>query len=142
MSTKAEQIAEAIQALLLAAPQTPAGTRVYRSRAVLDQELRGAVPAIAINKASDLLHSESVGQTRWLLTVEVAVLARGDDPDAAVDPTLEAVHGKMYADRTLGGLALDVTAGSAQYVRHADPPEACTVVREYRVLYQTTEAGL
>lgn len=142
MTTKAEQIVLAIEALLKAAPQTPAEDRVYRNRE--DPLLRDTSPAISLIKRSDTPQLPgATGRTQWLLLLELKVVgSNAAAPDSAVDATLEAIHSKLYTDRSLGGLAVDIVVGGVTYTQDGEIKEVCTAVREYSVTYQTAEESL
>jgi hypothetical protein len=79
----------------------------------------------------------------WSLTVRVAVIVRGAVPDQVADPIVESLHGKIMADLTLGGYAIDVQpqSGGASSLMEADQP-AGVISCDYLVRYRTSVTNL
>lgn len=140
MATKQEQILAAV-ATTLAATAGATG-RVYRSR----QEAfsRSESPAVVIEPGPDNSTPEPVSTCKidWTFTLVVAVYARGEVPDRTADPVVESIHSLLMADRSLGGLAMDL------WPTYRDPQfdkadlAAVWVVLSYRVRYRTSVTDL
>ena len=138
MSTIREQIVARIATTL--AGTTGVGTRIYRSRH--EAFARNEAPAIVIEPGADQCQAPAVSHRRldWTLSVTVAVYSRGSIPDQAADPTINSLHAKLMADRTLGGLALDILPVSVvPSFESSDLPSAwtvCTFTVRYRTLIE------
>ena len=107
MASKREQILAAIRSTLT--NTTGVGTRIYRSRVEAFQ--RNEAPALVIEPGSDSSNPEPVSTCKidWTLQVLIAVHTRGGAiPDQQADPIIVSLHSKLMADRTLGGLAMDL----------------------------------
>ena len=138
MSTIREQIIAQITTTL--AGTTGVSTRIYRSRH--EAFARNEAPAIVIEPGADQCQAPAVSHRRldWTLSVTVAVYSRGNIPDQAADPTINSLHAKLMADRTLGGLALDILPVSVvPSFESSDLPSAwtvCTFSVRYRTLVE------
>lgn len=107
--TKREEILRHIETLLKANGVVPAD-RVLRSQ--IDPVGEVKLPAISIRPGVDTPTSEMIyGPTDWSLNIRVSVVARGIVPDKTADPIVEAVTTKLMEDRSLGGLAMDLSVG-------------------------------
>jgi hypothetical protein len=137
--TKRERILQALVAAL--AGTTGVGNRIYRSR--VEPFTRNESPAIVIEPINDLAQQNTALPTLdWSLTVRVAIIVRGNVPDQLADPIVQSAHGKIVADLTLGGYAIDVQpAGVTFEMIEADQP-AGVVSLEYLVRYRTSVADL
>ncbi|MEI6032463.1 MAG: hypothetical protein WCQ20_15065 [Synechococcaceae cyanobacterium ELA739] len=136
MSSKREQIIAALATTL--AGTTGVSTRIYRSR--LEAFQRNEAPALVIEPGQDqaTIPAVSTRYIDWTLQVMIAVASRGDIPDQAADPTIASIHSKVMADRTLGGLVLDVYPQSVvPNFEKADATAAWTVCT-YQVRYRTS----
>jgi hypothetical protein len=139
MTTKRETILAAIRTALTGT--TGVGTRIYRSR--VEPLARQESPAIVVEPVSDTAEQNTALPTLdWSLTVRVAVIVRGDIPDQLADPIVEDAHGKIMADLTLGGYAIDVQPQSVSFdLMEADQP-AGVIMMDYLVRYRTSVADL
>ena len=137
--TKREQILAALRTALTGTAQV--GTRIYRSR--VEPFTRGESPAIVIEPVNDTAQQNTALPTLdWSLTVRVTIIVRGNVPDQLADPIVQSAHGKIVADLTLGGYAIDVQpAGVTFEMIEADQP-AGVVSLEYLVRYRTSVADL
>jgi len=137
--TKREQILAALRTALTGTAQV--GTRIYRSR--VEPFTRGESPAIVIEPVNDTAQQNTALPTLdWSLTVRVAIIVRGNVPDQLADPIVQSAHGKIMADLTLGGYAIDVQpVGVTFEMVEADQP-AGVVSLEYLVRYRTSVADL
>jgi len=139
MTTKRETILAAIRTALIGT--TGVSTRIYRSR--VEPLARQESPAIVVEPVSDTAEQNTALPTLdWSLTVRVAVIVRGDIPDQLADPIVEDAHGKIMADLTLGGYAIDVQPQSVSFdLMEADQP-AGVIMINYLVRYRTSVADL
>jgi hypothetical protein len=137
--TKREQILAALRTALTGTAQV--GTRIYRSR--VEPFTRGESPAIVIEPVNDTAQQNTALPTLdWSLTVRVAIIVRGNVPDQLADPIVQSAHGKIMADLTLGGYAIDMQpVGVTFEMIEADQP-AGVVSLEYLVRYRTSVADL
>lgn len=140
MTTKRESILAAIAAAL--AGTTGVSTRIYRSR--VEAIPRDESPAILIEPLQDVPSDLSMSGTplQWILTIRITVVARGDIPDQAADPTVLSLHSKMMADVTLGGLAQDIQPGNVLFSLEGADSAAGTTACEYNIAYRTQYANL
>lgn len=139
MTTKREQVLTAIRTALTGT--TGVGTRIYRSR--VEPLARQESPAIVVEPVSDTAAQNTALPTLdWSLTVRVAIIVRGNVPDQLADPIVASAHGKIMADLTLGGVAIDVQPQSVSFdLIEADQP-AGVIALEYLVRYRTSVTDL
>ena len=139
MTTKREQVLTAIRTALTGT--TGVGTRIYRSR--VEPLARQESPAIVVEPISDSAEQNTALPTLdWSLTVRVAVIVRGEIPDQLADPIVEDAHGKIMADLTLGGYAIDVQPINVNFeLQEADQP-AGVIMMDYLVRYRTSVTDL
>lgn len=140
MASKREQILAAIRTTLTST--VGVGTRIYRSRVEAFQ--RNEAPALVIEPGNDTSSPEPVSSCKidWTLQVLIAVHTRGGIPDQAADPTIVDIHSRLMADRTLGGLVMDIWPVSVDpQFDKADAASNWTVCT-YQVRYRTTIASI
>ena len=137
--TKREQILAAIRTALTGTVQV--GTRIYRSR--VEPLARNESPAIVVEPVNDVaVQNTALPTLDWSLTVRVAIIVRGNVPDQQADPIVEDAHGKIMADLTLGGYAIDVQPQSASFeLLEADQP-AGVISLDYLIRYRTSVTDL
>jgi hypothetical protein len=137
--TKREQILAAIRTALTGTVQV--GTRIYRSR--VEPLARNESPAIVVEPVTDTaVQNTALPTLDWSLTVRVAIIVRGNVPDQLADPIVEDAHGKIMADLTLGGYAIDVQPQSASFeLLEADQP-AGVISLDYLIRYRTSVTDL
>lgn len=136
MASKREQVLAAIRTTLT--NTTGVGTRIYRSRVEAFQ--RNEAPALVIEPGNDTSSSEPVSTCKidWTLQVLIAVHTRGGIPDQAADPIIVSIHSKLMADRSLGGLVMDIWPVSVDpQFDKADAASNWTVCT-YQVRYRTS----
>jgi hypothetical protein len=136
MASKREQILAAIRTTLT--NTTGVGTRIYRSRVEAFQ--RNEAPALVIEPGNDTSAPEPVSTCKidWTLQVLIAVHTRGGIPDQAADPIIVSIHSKLMADRSLGGLVMDIWPVSVDpQFDKADAASNWTVCA-YQVRYRTS----
>jgi hypothetical protein len=136
MTTKREQILAAVDTLL--APTAGATGRVYRSR----QEAfsRNESPSVVIEPGPSTATAEPVSTCKidHALTLVIAVYARGTVPDQVADPVVKSIHGLLMADRSLGGLVMDIWPMSRTPEFERAESAAVWEVLTYRVQYRTS----
>jgi hypothetical protein len=140
MATKRESILAAIVTTL--AGTTGVSTRIYRSR--VEAFARSEAPALVIEPGTDSAAEELVSTCKidWRLPVLIAVYTRGAIPDQLADPIINSIHTKLMADRTLGGLVMDIWPGTVDpQIESADQPALWTVCT-YNVRYRTSVTSL
>jgi len=139
MTTRRETILARIRTNLT--DTSNVGTRIYRSR--VEPLTRGESPAIVVEPISDTAEQNtSLPRLDWSLTVRVAVIVRGDVPDQVADPIVESLHGKLMADLTLNGNAIDLQPLSVNFeLLEADQP-AGVISCDYLVRYRTSLTDL
>ena len=139
MTTKRESIMQALFAAL--SGTTGVGTRIYRSR--VEPVARAESPALVLEAVSNVpSQNTSLPTLDHVLTVRVVVIVRANVPDQASDPIVESLHGKLVADLSLGGLAIDVQPGPTEFtLEQADTPVG-VIYCTYRILYRTSVSDL
>jgi hypothetical protein len=140
MATKREQIMAAIKTALT--NTSGVGTRIYRSR--VEAFNRNEAPALVIEPGSDTAAPEPVSTCKidWTLTALIAVHTRGGIPDQAADPIIQDMHSKLLADRTLGGLVMDIWPVSVDPQFDKADAASCWTVCSYQVRYRTAVTDL
>ena len=143
MTIKREQILAAITTAL--AGTTGVGGRIYRSRT--EAFARNEAPALLIEPtpgAPDTPKEEPVSTCKidWRLNVTIAVYTRGAIPDQLAAPIVGDLHSKLMADRTLGGLAMDVWPGPVDHQKDQADAAAGWAVCSYVVRYRTSITDL
>lgn len=133
--TKSEQIVAAVHTLL-----GPVGT-CYRSR--VEAFTRNEAPAIVVEPGPTQPPEEISGcKLDWQQAITIAVYTRGAVPDQLASPIIRNVHAALMADRTLGGLAIDIMPGPQDpQLASADQP-ACWYVLTYQVRFRTSITDL
>jgi hypothetical protein len=139
VTTKRERILTAIRTALTGT--TGVSTRIYRSR--VEPFTRGESPAIVVEPVNDVaVQNTALPTLDWSMTVRVAIIVRGNVPDQLADPIVESAHGKIMADLSLGGYAIDVQPQGASFeMIEADQP-AGVVSLDYLVRYRTSVTDL
>lgn len=140
MSSKREQILAAAHAAL--ASTVDVGGRVFRSR--IEAFQRAEAPAIVVEPGIDEASSPSASNCwiDWNLTLVIAVVTRGPIPDQIADPIVKDIHSKLMADRSLGGVAMDLWPIAVEPTfEKADRPSLWTLLT-YKVRYRTTPRDL
>jgi hypothetical protein len=140
MATRREQILSAVATTLASA--SGANGRVYRSRQ--EPLSRNESPAVVIQPGPEPKSFEPVSTCKidHTLTLVVAVYARGTIPDQAADPIVESVHSLLMADRSLGGLVMDIWPIDRDPQFSEADLAAVWEVLSYRVRYRTSVTDL
>lgn len=134
MSSKREKIVQAIMAKLSSVVGVDG--RVYRSQA--DPNNRDLHPYIAVQWTSEQAAPDAVQLLGRVLTVDVSVYTRGDEPDALADDILVSAHGLIAGDPSLGGLAIDTQLEDASVEIVAADFPAAKVTHSYSVKFRHT----
>lgn len=140
MSTKREQILVAIKTALDSVSEAGGA---YRSRVqAFTRSQNEPKPVIVVEPVSDTPDPSMVGAINWSLLVRVAVIARGAVPDQLADPVVGAVNAALLADKSLGGLSMDIEPASVTFeILNGDQPVG-VVSLGYKVDYRTTATNL
>jgi hypothetical protein len=130
--TKTEQIIVAMQTALTAAGLTvrddTEGLYGFENK-----------PCIVLDCGDEYPAASNIGVLDWNLTVLVLIGADGEVPKMAPEPTRAAVHAALYADRTLGGVVMDLTVGPITRGIDEENP-ACGITQvTYNLKYRTME---
>lgn len=86
--------------------------------------------------------AEFVGTRERLVEIKVSVVAKGSAPYSLADAPLVAAHNLIMADRSLGGLALDIDEGPTNRQRDALEREVGVITKTYTVAYRTASDSL
>jgi hypothetical protein len=139
MASKRETILVAVRAALTGT--TGVGNRIYRSR--VEPISRAESPAIVVEPLSDNASQNTALPTLdWSMTVRVTVIVRGAIPDQIADPIVESLHGRLMADLTLGGYAIDIQPIGVTFNFAEADGAAGEIQCDYRVLYRTSVTNL
>lgn len=79
------------------------------------------------------------GFVYWDLQVTLLIGADGPVPKLAPEPTRATAHAALYADRTLGGAAVDMVVGPINRTIDAENPAAGITQVTYNLKYRTLE---
>lgn len=143
MTSKAESIAQAIvTALTVPAMSSVPAARVYRD---LPDALANALfPAVVVELGDERDPQPVViGYKDRFLDVSVTVLASAaSNPFTAADAAVVESFNRMYADRTLGGLALDLIEGVTQRDNDGFAENVGAVRKFHTILYRTADGSL
>lgn len=141
MSSKREQILQRIAGTTLLGTALVNG-RIYRSR--VEPLSRGEAPAIVVSPGPDRpdIPGSTYERTDHRLAVAIAVYVRGGVPDQVADPICCEVHQRIMNDRTIGGLATDVSYQGWTPEMEEGDVQAGWMVAEYQILYRTVVNSL
>lgn len=132
MASKRERIVQAIMNKL--ATVSGVGGRIYRSQA--DPNPRELSPFIAVQWLNEQSSPDAVQLLGRILTVEVSIYTRGDEPDRLADDIVVSVHQLIMADPSLGGLAIDIMLEDASAEIIAADLPAAKVTHNYSVKFR------
>ncbi len=139
MTTKRERVLAAVTSAL--AGTTGVSTRIYRSR--VEPVSRAESPALVVEPLSDTAAQNTALPTLdWSMIVRITVIVRGAVPDQLADPIIESLHGRVMADLTLGGYAIDVQPIGVTFNFTEADGAAGEIQCDYRVLYRTSVTNL
>jgi hypothetical protein len=137
---KREQILAEIADTL--AGTTGVGTRIYRSRQ--EAFARNEAPCLLIEPQTDTPSEEFVSTCKidWRMPVSIIVHTRGAIPEQLAGPIIASLHSKLMADRTLGGLVMDIYPGPVEHAREQADATAGWTTCVYVVRYRTSITDL
>jgi len=139
MTTKRETILAAVRTALTGT--TGVSTRIYRSR--VEPVSRAESPALVVEPLSDTAAQNTALPTLdWSMIVRITVIVRGAVPDQLADPIIESLHGRVMADLTLGGYAIDVQPIGVTFNFTEADGAAGEIQCDYRVMYRTSVTNL
>ena len=139
MTTKRERVLAAVTSAL--AGTTGVSSRIYRSR--VEPVSRAESPAIVVEPLSDTAAQNTALPTLdWSMIVRITVIVRGAVPDQLADPIIESLHGRVMADLTLGGYAIDVQPIGVTFNFTEADGAAGEIQCDYRVMYRTSVTNL
>lgn len=138
MSSKREQIMAAVFAKLQAMSSPTGG--VFRSR--VEALSRTQTPAVCLEPSSDQADPSMVGVIDWSLLIRVAIVVRGQYPDQLADPVIAETHAALLADKSLGGLSMDLEPTSVNFeLLNGDQPVG-VISLGYQISYRTNALDL
>lgn len=142
MSSKAETIAQALVTTLTVPEMSSVpAARVYRE---LEDAIRSELfPAIVVELAGEPDPvSVMIGTKDRMIDAEVIVLAAGATRNADADTATVEAYNRIFADRTLGGLAIEVLEGPTRRERDTVGEAMLAITKTYRIEYRTGESSL
>lgn len=142
MPSRAEQIIQAIVAVLTSPTMASVpAAQVYRD---LDRALDAAVPAALVVESGDEPAPDlaTLGIAYRTLGVRVTALVKGANPATLADAPMLEAYGRILADRTLGGLAVDISEGETQRQTNVLETGVAAVAKHYQVQYRTDAYSL
>ena len=138
MTSKREDIMAAIATLLAAT--TGVSGRVYRSR--VDAVRREESPAIILEQLEDRVEFTSIGYFDWSMQFRVSVITRGDIPDRLADPVINDIYSRLMADRSLGGLVMDIEPVAISFRMSEGDLPACVSELNFTTKHRTSVTSL
>ena len=137
--SKRQTILSAIEVILKNTGVVPAN-KVFRFRVDPFDEKR--MPFISMEVIEDQVLEDQINYHDRMLTIKILTAARGESPDAAIDPILEAIYQKLMEDRSLGGLLMDMSPqGDVPEYDHGDKP-MIAVLSQFVLKYRTGKDGV
>ena len=138
MPSRREQILAYAAAALAGTVQV--GNRIYRSR--VEAFTRDEAPAVVIEPGMDRAQEFSSCKLDWTLELLIAVYTRGQIPDQLADPIVVDLHSKIMADRSMGGLVIDIVPAQQDPQRDKADLTSLWTVLTYKVRYRTDQQDL
>jgi hypothetical protein len=145
-TTRQEQILTAVASTLAAT--AGATGRIYRSRT--EAYSRNESPAVSIEPGTDTAASQPVSTCYidWTFQLVIAVFTRGEhgpgrqSADQIADPVIQSIHSLLMADRSIGGLAMDLwpISRDPQLISAEDP--SMVTLLTYQVRYRSGVSDL
>lgn len=131
--TKTEQIVAAIAAKL-----TAAGVP-NRSDTANPYSFEDTIVLIDCGNEQPNGVLDNVGFVYWDLTISLWIIAQSGTPKLAPEVLRAAAHIALYADRSLGGLIIDIQAGSVNRQIDQENPAAGITEAQYQIQYRALE---
>ena len=143
MSSKADQIIQAIRTALTVPRMStvqPDGIFLDLVNAI-DQ---GTTLAIAIEEGDEPAPNLDglIRTAERRINIDVHVVTKSSAPLRTADPALVESYNRIMADRTLGGLALDIQEGDTQRRRSAAERPVGAITKTYTVEFRTASHSL
>lgn len=129
-----EQILQSLASTVATLPGV--GGRVYRSRVAAFA--RDEAPALVIEAGQAIPTIQALCKIDWSMDLIVSSYARGTIPDTAADATLTAAHALLMADRTVGGLAINLAPGPVTTDLERADANSCWMTAVYTVTFRTS----
>ena len=114
--------------------------RVFRSYAeAMDRDEH---PCILLRWTNEQATPQTVPLLERTLSIEVAILVRGDVPDQLADPIAQSVHALLMADPSLGGRAIDSRLALASFEFENADATAGKITHTYEVEFRHSYADM
>jgi hypothetical protein len=114
--------------------------RVYRSRT--DAIRREETPLLMIEPAGETCEMTFNVFIDWTLSIKVAIHNRGDPGDGVDDAIAASLYSIIMADRTVGGLAMNVTPSNVTYEYISGDQTVSVITYYFVILYRTPATSL
>lgn len=140
--SKAEQIIQKAVELISLPPLVYCGVgQVYRS---LNHALaQDQLPCIVLTRGPGSRPEQAtIAQLDRSVWLHVHALACGNAAETDADAAINEVHQRLYADRTLGGLALDISEGEEGADTEEINTDICRITKSYLIEYRTGTESL
>lgn len=138
MATQTESIVAAVASAL-----TTAGLTVRTTTGAPHSFENFPVVVVDVgNESPEGVFGGNGGLIYWNLELTLAIAALGATPKLAPETTRKTAHTALYADRTLGGLAVDILAGQVSRAIDNDNPAAGVTQCRYTIKYRIGEGTL
>ena len=113
---------------------------VFRS---LDAAISSGLPALVIEEGNESEPDLSVIDfANRRLSVQVRVVIKGDQPYSLADEPMAEAFGRIVNDRTLSGLAIDLTEGSTQRQRGMLEKPVGIITKNFLIQFETAQNSL
>lgn len=136
--SKREQVISAFVAAL--AGTTGVSNRIFRNR--LDPMSQSELPAVVVRPLTDESTQTTIPYLDWELTLEVAIVASGEVPDAICDPILADINNRLVTDAPLAGLIKDFDLVQVTWEFNNTDRLSCAAIARYIVKYRSTSTNL
>lgn len=137
MTSRREQILNHMATVLA---ETAGITGIYRSR--VEAFSRNEAPLLLIESTGDRGTVMNSCRMAWTLDVAVVVHTRGAVPETLADPILVSAHQLLMADRTMGGLIVDIVPTTSNPQRDNADLASLWLVNTYQISYRTLQSDL
>lgn len=115
-------------------------TRIFRSR--VEALASDDLPALIVEPVMDVPSPASNPRVQWDLTFHVTAIARGDNPDQSADDIVKDIYSKVMADRSIGGIAMDIFPASTDYKFIEGDKPRVLIIMQFKATYQTRDNDL
>lgn len=119
---------------------TIAATSVHRN---LDAAINSGLPALVIEEGDEPTPGlEAIGFANRYLAVQVRIVIKGDQPYSLADEPLMDAFDRIMSDRTLTGLAINLTEGPTKRARGMLEKPVAIITKNFLVQFETDENSL